>query len=117
MQMVKRIVPYAGLAIIAFALGMFAAKLVRNQPRQTRWQVLLSFQNQDLYSLSDEQKRTLQAAIDSVVGAQNPNERPFFPRIFRTMVDTNGQTRYVLVREQPLMEIPGEPRIRTHIFD
>ena len=117
MEMAKRIAPHAGVAIIAFALGMFAAKVVRHQPRQTSWQVLLSFQNQDLYNLSDERKGILQAAIDSVVGAQNPDERPFFPRMFRTMVNTNGQMRYVLVREQPLMEIPGEPRVRTHVFD
>jgi len=117
MEMARRIVPYAGVAIIAFALGMFAAKLVHHQPRQTPWQVLLLFQNQDLYNLSDERKRALQSAIDSIVGAQDPNERPFFPRMFRTMVNTNGQTRYVLVREQPLMEVPGEPRVRTHVFD
>jgi hypothetical protein len=117
MQIAKRIVPYAGVAIIAFALGMFAAKLVHHQPLQTPWQVLLSFQNQDLYNLSDDRKRALQAAIDSIVGAQNSNERPFFPRMFLTMVNTNGQTRYVLVREQPLMEVPGEPRVRAHVFD
>jgi len=117
MQIAKRIVPYAGVAVIAFALGMFTAKLVRHQPRQTPWQVLLSSQNQDLYNLSDERKHALQAAIDSIVGAQNPDERLFFPRMFRTMVNTNDQMRYVLVREQPLMEVPGEPRVRTHVFD
>jgi hypothetical protein len=115
--MAKRIVLCAGVALIIFLLGMFTAKLVRHQPQPTPWQVLLSFQNQDLYNLSDQRKRTLQAAIDSVVGAQNPDERPFFPRMFRTMVNTNGQMRYVLVREQPLMEVPGEPRVRTHVFD
>jgi hypothetical protein len=115
--MVKRIALCAGVALITFLLGMFAAKIVRHQPQPTHWQVLLSFQNQDLYNLSDERKLTLQSVIDSVVGAQNIGERPFFPRMFRTMVNTSGQMRYVLVREQPLMEVPGEPRVRTHVFD
>ena len=102
---------------MAFSLGVFAAKHVRRQPQPTPWQVLLSFQNQDFTSLPEAQTRILQHAIDTIVGAQDPKERPFLPRIFRTMSNTDGQTRYILVQEQPLMETPGEPRIRMHVFD
>ena len=61
--------------------------------------------------------RVLQGAINSVVGAQNPHEFRFLPRMFRTMANTNGEKRYVLVREQPLVAIPGEARVRMHVFD
>ena len=115
--MVKRIVLYACIALITFLLGMFAVKFVRHQPQESPWQVLLTFQDRDLNQLSESQGHILQRSIDAILGPQDPNERPFFPRVFRTMSNTSGETRYILVREQPLMEIPGEPRIRTYVFD
>jgi hypothetical protein len=120
MKMAKRIAVYAGVALMTFLLGMAAVKLVssvRHRPRQTSWEVLLSFQNQDLKNLPDDSRRAVQQAIDAMVGPRDPHTSPFMPRIFRTMSNTKGETRYVLVEEVPLMSIPGEARLRMHVFD
>ena len=117
LDMTKRIASYLSVAVVTFSLGMGVAKLVRHQSRQTPSLLLLSFQNQNFNDLSDEQRSKIQSAIDSIVGAQNRSEFPFFARMFRSMSNTNGQRRFVLVREQPLLTIPGEPRVRIHVFD
>jgi len=117
MQMAKRISLYAGVGLITFLLSLSVVKLSLRHAPADPWQVLLSFQNQDLNKLPDEQKHALQTAIDRIIGPPNPNEFPFSPRLFQVITNTTGQTRYVLVREQPLLSIPGDPRVRIHVFD
>ncbi len=115
--MSKRILIYAAVAMLAFLLGAFALKFGRRSSQPTRWQVLLSFQNQDLTKLPDKQTRNIESAINQIIGPQPSNQFPFSPRLFQAMTNTTGRTLYVLVREQPLVTIPGEPRVRVHVFD
>src|ERR1044071_4181549 len=118
MKVVKRTALYVAVALVTFLIGASVAKFHLGQRRpSTPWQVLLSFQNQDLKNLPHQQSQTLQAAIDRITGPQNARELPFSPRLFQTITSTTGQTRYVLVRERPLLSIPGEARIRMHVFD
>jgi len=117
MQVAKRILLYAAVAVLTFLLGVSVVKFGRRTSQPTPWQVLLSFQNQDLNKLPDKPSHAIQSAIDRIIGSQPSNEFPFSPRLFQAMTNTDGRTRYVLVREQPLVSIPGEPRVRVHVFD
>jgi hypothetical protein len=118
MKMAKRTALYVAVALATFLMGASVAKFHLRPTRSlTPWQVLLSFQDRDLKNLPDKQSQTLQAAINRIIGPENEHEFPFSPRLFQTITSTTGQTRYVLVREQPLLSIPGEPRIRMHVFD
>lgn len=136
MKKAKRIAVYAGVALMTFLLGISAVKFVtrvrhplgsttntNNTPqpiasrRNMPWEVLLSFQNQDLKNLPTDSHRALQQAIDAMVGPQDPHTFPLRPRMFRTISNTNGRTRYILVKEKPLITIPGESRLRVYVFD
>jgi hypothetical protein len=118
--MAKRIAVYAGVTLTTFLVGVSATRFVstiHHQTPQTPWEVLLTFQNQELKNLPDDSSHILQHAINATIGPPNSNEFPFFPRMFRTMSNITGQRRYVLVEERPLMTIPGEPRLRMYVFD
>lgn len=100
-----------GAALAEYRHGGFH----RNYP--TAWQTLLSFENQDLGSLKPDVTGNLQNAINALTGLPESQGWPYEPRLFRTMSNANGETRYVLVEERPLVEIPGECRLRVHVFD
>ena len=82
------------------------------------WQVLLRFENQDLAGLDEQSSRVVGTAIQHLTGKVDENEWfSFEPSIFRTITNTSGEKRYILVEEQPMRIIPGETRLRVHIFD
>src|SRR6185369_14161124 len=116
--MAKRIALYTCVGLITFLLSVSVVKLgFRHVRPSTPWQVLLSFQNEDLTKLPDKQRHTLQAAIDRIIGPQDERLYPFSPTLFRAITSTTGQTRYILISVQPLFSIPGEARVRMHVFD
>jgi len=80
--------------------------------------VLLKFENQDLENLDEQSSRTVGEAIDAIIGKQDPNRFPRFePRLFSKIPNTRGEVLYILVEEAPLIFIPGEAKLRIHIFD
>lgn len=115
----KRIFLIVGVALLTFALGAKLAELGHrfHRPQPTAWQTLLSFENQDLGNLKPDEARILQNAIDVITVPKESHAWPYEPRLFRTISNANGETRFMLVEEQPLIEIPGESRLRVHIFD
>lgn len=78
------------------------------------WQLLLSFENQDLKKLDQKSRVDLQKAIDNLVGKRK-NEL-LLPRLISKISNAQGQIIYALVEESPLLTIPGECGIRVHIF-
>ncbi|HEX7773855.1 MAG TPA: hypothetical protein VF435_15645 [Pyrinomonadaceae bacterium] len=100
-------------------MGVFLTRAIVQLYREpSAWQVLLSFENQDLEGLDEKSSAVLQTAITAVTGHASKNQfHEFFPRIFRTISNTNGEKRYILVEEEPLMTIPGNSWLRVHVFD
>ena len=78
------------------------------------WQVLLSFENQDLRKLDQKSRVELQKAIDTLVGKRE-NEL-LIPRLISKIANAQGQVSYALIEESPLLTIPGECGIRVHVF-
>jgi hypothetical protein len=110
--MAKRILIALAVVTLTLSLGVAAVKLVRHH----RWQILLSFQNRDLRNVPRESARTLRQTIDVLLGDRKPNGL-FFPVIFRTITNINSHTRYVLVLERPLLQVPDESQLRMYVFD
>jgi hypothetical protein len=82
------------------------------------WQVLLSFENQDLEGLDEASVRVVKRAIDMTTGTSRPPEyMEFEPRLFRKISNSDGEPRYILVEEEPKLMIPGWSIFRAHIFD
>lgn len=119
MRRTKSILLLASLGILTFVFGVTVTKLRprfhKSQP--TPWQTLLSFENQDLRNLRPESALLVQKAVVSLTGIHESLFVPYEPRLFRTMSNENGESRYVLVEEQPLVFTPGEARLRVHVFD
>ena len=78
------------------------------------WQVLLSFENQDLRKLDQKSRVELQKAINTLVGKRE-NEL-LIPRLISKIANAQGQISYALIEESPLLTIPGECGIRVHVF-
>lgn len=82
------------------------------------WQVLLHFENQDLEGLDEQSSKAVRGAIQQLTGKVDKSQSDlFFPQLFRTITNTSGEKRYILVEEQPMVIIPGETKLRVHIFD
>jgi hypothetical protein len=77
------------------------------------WRRLLTFEDQNLRTLSDKQLSVLQETIISLVGVQ---EDSLLPRVFSKIINAKGEYRYVLVRESPLRIIPGGCGLRIDAF-
>ena len=108
----------AGVGLLTFAMGVTLAVLRRHLPKRepTPWQTLISFENQDLANLQPASSLRLERAIETIIGLP-VSEDSYQPKIFRTMKNGSGETRYVLVEYRPLRMIPGESRLRIHVFD
>ena len=125
MKISKRTLIFAFVGLLTFALtfatGVLVTRLTTFQSsciRVSPWQVLLSFENQDLQGLDEEQKRKVEAAVQAITGKRNENILSRFePALFRLMSNTEGAKRYVLVEEAPLVVIPGHTTLRVHVFD
>jgi hypothetical protein len=101
-------------------VGISATKLEQGPPPtvgESPWNVLLSFENQDLERQCDSSRLRLQNAIDALTGKPNPHIIVLTPRLFRKILNSKGETRYILVEEAPLVLIPGKSGLRIHIFD
>ena len=120
MRIIKKLAVFSLASLITFGLGVTVNRLgsavTRYFSEPSAWQVLLSFENQDLAGLDEQSVRVVQRAIDAATATVDTN-LPFLPRIFRKIANTKGESRYILVEESPLRIIPGSATIRVHIFD
>ncbi|MBV9929262.1 MAG: hypothetical protein JOZ96_29890 [Acidobacteria bacterium] len=81
------------------------------------WCVLLSFEDRDLDALDRESYVRLRQAIDALTEKPNPVGNSYDTKLITQLSNARGQYRYVLVEELPLLSIPGESRLRVHVFD
>jgi len=122
MSMKKRIAVFLLISLSTFLVGVFATRvaerLLAEQHEPSPWQVLLSFENQDLQGLNDENRSRVRQAAMAVTNQQDSDfvDR-FRPAFFRSITNTSGEKRYLLVEEAPLMMIPGDSRLRVHVFN
>ena len=120
MRITLRLAGFALAGLATFFVGVFLTRaLVQRHREPSAWQVLLSFENQDLEGLDVKSSEVLQKAVTAVTGhaSKNQHHNNFLPRIFRTISNTSGEKRYILVEEAPLMMIPGNSWLRVHVFD
>jgi len=120
MRITLRLAGFALAGLATFFVGVFLTRaLVQRHREPSAWQVLLSFENQDLEGLDAKSSEVLQKAVTAVTGhaSKNQHHNNFLPRIFRTISNTSGEKRYILVEEAPLMMIPGNSWLRVHVFD
>ena len=89
---------------------------VELRKQMTSWQVLLSFEKRDLNKLDGESKRVLRTTIESVTGKVDDPEI-FHPRMFRLLLNTAGEPRYILLEDYSSLMNPGNSEIRLHVFD
>lgn len=120
MRRARQISLIVGISALTFVLGAALSEyrhggFNRNHP--TAWQTLLTFENQDLDNLKPDAARTIQNAINALTGPSDSAAFAYEPRLLRTMSNAKGETVYILVEEGPLVDIPGESRIRVHLFD
>ncbi|HXQ70752.1 MAG TPA: hypothetical protein VN844_09705 [Pyrinomonadaceae bacterium] len=118
----KRAVVFACVGILTFLMGVGLPRFRSGavpQPRQlTPWEVLLSFENQDLEGLSKESRAKVTVAANAVTGQQEVADSHFFiPALFRTISNTAGEKQYILVEDGALTNIPDQSRMRVHLFD
>lgn len=81
------------------------------------WCVIISFEGQDLGRLDRQSSAELQRAIDSLGGGGDSFGFRLIPRLISQLSNARGEWRYVLVEESPLLSVPGESRLRIHVFD
>src|ERR1041385_6498107 len=122
MSFTRKLANFALASLITFGLGVtvhrFGPAEWRYFSAPSSWQVLLSFENQDLAGLDEQSMRTAERAITETTGAtQQTQVLLFVPRIFRKISNSDGTLHYILVEESPLVIIPGEATVRVHIFD
>ena len=118
----RRVAIFLLISSVTFLAGVavtrLASRLLAEQHQPSPWQVLLSFENQDLQGLNDVSRSKVRDAVMAVTNQQDSDFiDPFRPALFRSISNTNGEKRYLLVEEAPLMDIPGESRLRVHIFN
>ena len=83
--------------------------------RSESWAMLLSWQDRDLTKIEGQAYTQLETAIESL---RDKRENEFlFARLFSRVSTHNGEQRYVLVEESPLMVIPGDSRLRISLFN
>ena len=114
MRITLRLAGFALAGLATFFVGVFLTRaLVQLHREPSAWQVLLSFENQDLEGLDEKSSAVLQKAVTAVTGHVRGNElSAFAPRVFRTISNTSGEKRYILVEESPLVMIPGNASLR-----
>ncbi len=122
MRIIKKLAVFSIASLMTFGLGMAVHRVVPGTIRYfsepTAWQVLLSFENQDLEMLDEQSVRVVKRAIDKTTGQSRPPEWvEFEPRLFRKISNSNGEPAYILVEQEPRLTIPGWSIIRVQIFD
>ncbi len=123
MRISKRNPIFILVSILTFALGVWVTTRVE-QPqlllvvRQSPWQMLLTFENQDLQGLDEPQTRMVERAVETITGKRYEDTLTRFqPALFRSLLNTEGEKRYVLVELATLRMIPGGSTLRIHVFD
>ena len=122
MRKIRRLALFTLLALSTFLTGVFISRLrttpTLSQRQLSAWQVLLSFDNQDLEGLNEQSKHVVRKAIDELVPRKEGDRfPPFEPRLFRTIANAKGAQRYILVEEAQPFATPGESILQVHIFD
>lgn len=121
MSCTKRLAIFALASFSTFLLGVLVTRVDSTwilQPREpSAWEVLLSFENQDLEGLNGQSTRVLEQAVVVLTGHEKKEWFSFEPKLFRRILNTNGEQRYILVEEAPLVTIPGNTDLRVHVFD
>lgn len=122
MKMKKRLLVFVSIGIASFLIGVALTRVrsiaTAKYRQPSPWQVLLSFQNQDLEGLKGEPLRAVTSAVEALTGKPDPDESgPYKPSLFRSISNSKGETRYLLVENGPLVIIPSESRLRVHVFD
>src|SRR5688572_25320271 len=119
MRITLRLAGFTLAGLASLFVGEFLTRaLVQLHREPSAWQVLLSFENQDLEGLDEKSSQVLRKAVNAVTGHAGENRfAEFAPRIFRTISNTSGEKRYILVEEAPLIIIPGNASLRVHVFD
>ncbi|MCA1623081.1 MAG: hypothetical protein LC768_16010 [Acidobacteria bacterium] len=79
---------------------------------KSAWQTLLSFENQDLRKLDKESKARLKKASDVLIGKSFDDFR-----LISKISNSQGEIRYILIEESPLIAIPGDSRLRIYLFN
>ena len=78
------------------------------------WSILVSWQNRDLRQIDGAAKAQLQMAIESLRGKP---ENPFLsPGLFSRLLTSDGDHKYVLIEESPLVMIPGGSGLGISLF-
>lgn len=119
MRKFRRLALFLLLALSAFLIGVFIsrAKTKLSHHELSAWQVLLSFENQDLEGLDEQSGRLVRKAINELAPRKEDRSLSFAPRLFRTIANAKGEQRYILIEESPMVFIPGEATLRVCIFD
>ena len=122
MRILKKLAVFLIAGLITFGLGMTVHRVgpaaIRYFSEPSPWQVLLSFQNQDLGGLDEQSMRAVKRAIELKTGpGKLPEYVHFEPRLFRKLANSNGEQRYMLVEQSPVRFIPGAETVRVNIFD
>lgn len=120
MRKFRRLALFTLLALLTFLSGVFISRITLTLSHQelSAWQVLLSFENQDLEGLDEQSGHLVRKAINELAPhKENDRIPPFEPRLFRTIGNTKGEQRYILVEESPQFIIPGQSTLRICIFD
>ena len=121
MRIIKKLAVFSIASLITFGLGVTLQRCVSTATRYfsepSAWQVLLSFENQDLAGLDEQSMRVVKRAIDTATAPVAPTSVYFLPRLFRKISNSNDERRYILVEENPLQTFPGKATVRVHIFD
>jgi hypothetical protein len=121
MKIARRTSIFIFVGLLTFFLGVWLTRLGTYRsycPRPSAWQILLTFENQDLQALDEHSKRAVKLAIQAHLG--KPYEDiavGFQPALFRSMLNTKGEKRYVFVEEAPMVIVPGNTTLRVHVFD
>jgi hypothetical protein len=78
------------------------------------WSILVSWQHRDLRQIDGAPKAQLQMAIESLRGKP---QNPFLsPRLFSRVLTSDGDHKYVLIEESPLVMIPGGSGLGISLF-
>ena len=122
MKVTRRLTIFASISVLSFFIGVSLTRLRpymrSHESKPSPWQVLLSFENQDLEGLKGERLKTVTSAVDAIRRSDNSNDsRPYYPALFRSISNSKGEQRYLLVEDSPLIIVPGESRLRVHVFD
>lgn len=122
MRIIKKLAVFSIASLITFGLGITVHRIgpaaIRYFSEPSAWQVLLSFENQDLEGLDEKSLRAVDNAISKLTGpSRAPEFVQFEPRLFRKIANSTGEQRYMLVEQLPMRFIPGAETIRVNIFD